>query len=346
MENITQGKDGLPRGVDAQESRTKSRTKIRTKSMNSLDNSGNAGERGCEKDLIAGLEALSPARVQREELDSSNNRRDLLLETVLDSELYKYLTLSSDVEDLKQRVVVLIDRLGFTDFAFSLMDTACEQEGLIYSGPSGLIQTYYGEAFYRHDITLKYLEVNRGASVFRSTLDEFINGAPITTKDILRNQDLSRLIQSYGYNDYYAISLPSCYRGHCLMTIMAAGIPRRDFRRCVGLCSGRLQLLCCAIDYICAQRFASAIEGKRKKVYRLTARPLELLKYIALDDCTLYQAADKMNISVKTANVHIANAKKVFGVSTSTAAVTEAIRHGLIILDQGPSADVGEWVQG
>ena len=278
--------------------------------------------------------ALQPEPDANSERDTLASRKELMLEAMRETEFYKYLMISSDVEDFKRRILVLVNKLGFTDFGFTLMSTVREIDGLLSSVPSGLAESYYVEAFHEHDITLKYLAVNKNP-IFRSAVDEFVNGASFKTEEITRNQELTRLIRSYGYEDYYGLPMESRSGGRCLFTVQGISMPKHLLQERVEGCKGRLELLCCAIDYICAIRFTRAMAGsKRSETIKLTTRPQELLTHLAINDCNLNQAAQAMNISVKTANVHIATVKKAFGVTTSTAAVAHAIKHGFINLDQ------------
>ncbi len=60
------------------------------------------------------------------------------------------------------------------------------------------------------------------------------------------------------------------------------------------------------------------------------SRPLQLLELLATQNMTLYEAASHLNISVSTANQHVAAAKRALNARTTTAAVVEAVRRGLI----------------
>ncbi len=271
-------------------------------------------------------------RPQRTETIDPADQKEILLQIMFESELYEYLLLSEGFEDFERRVTVLVNKLGFSDFIFTLMDTVTSVDGKLYTIPKELIEIYCEKEFYKHDLMLQYLTVCPKPN-FRSAIDNFIANSPFPAEIFIQNHDFSMLLKSYGYMDYYVSPVSSESGGQGLLFIMSRDMDVNTFRHKVEVCKGRLELLCCAIDHICSTRFAANILKGKTKEYRLTPRPLELLTYMSMEDCTLYKAAKKMNISVKTANVHIAAVKREFGVSTSTAAVTHAIKYGLINFD-------------
>lgn len=294
-------------------------------------------ETGHAKEMIAKappaevLHSTPPRSVDdSSETDTKADRKALLPQMMSETKIYKYLMLSCDVEDLKNRVLVLVNQLGFTDFGFTLMETLNEKEGLLFSGPVELIEAYYHDAYYEHDMLCKYLAENTDP-IFQSALFDYAQSAPFTTEEIKCNRELAGLLESFGYNDAYVLPLESHYGGRCLLFIYGAHMSRSVFRQKVEACADQLELLCCVIDYICSTRFRLAIEGSGKFArIKLTPRALELLKQLSVNDHNLNQAAEVMNISVKTANVHVASAKKAFGVSTSTGAVFNAVKYGFI----------------
>jgi DNA-binding CsgD family transcriptional regulator len=72
-----------------------------------------------------------------------------------------------------------------------------------------------------------------------------------------------------------------------------------------------------------------AVSESEDKI-NIGSKPLRLLNIIAQDDVTLNQAASILDISVDTANKHIAKIKSELGVSTLPSAVFYAANKGLI----------------
>lgn len=260
--------------------------------------------------------------------------REEILKILRKTEFYRYLMESNDVNDFKHRILVLINKLGFNDYLFTLMDTYKEINGKLTSICPNFLATYYDQHFYKHDQVWKHF-IKNDTPVFLSALNTYVRSAPVQTEQTSCNKALADLIESHGYSDGYIMSLPSQNGRRCLMAVYSTNVSPTNFRDQVEACKERLELLCCAIDYIGVSRFDESLAGHRGSAnVKLPARPLELLKHMAANDCNLNRAAAKMNISVRTADAHIRVVKKILGVVTVTTAVFRAIKFGIIDLEE------------
>ena len=70
--------------------------------------------------------------------------------------------------------------------------------------------------------------------------------------------------------------------------------------------------------------------AKSEMTEKTRAKALRLLAAVAEDDLSLEEAADKLCISIHTANQHIAAARRVFGAATTHGAIYAAMQQGLI----------------
>lgn len=299
---------------------------------NLTSNRGNSATYSSQVDSTAGhqTKARPDPKTGTSHTGTSHNDKDAQLTAMRETEYYRYLMPANDINDFKRRVLMLVNNLGFSDFLFTHLDTSYELHGKVTSLPADLLDTYYSESFYRHDLLWKYLEQN-DAPIFQSVLNTYVRAAPIKISQITSNQALADLTESYGYADYYILPAKSQLGGRSALAIHSAKVSPRAFQDRVATCQPNLELLCCAVDYICAIRFAQAVTKLgRNTAIGLSARPVELLKHLAVNDCTLGQAAQRMGITVKTAAVHINTVRKAFGVSTSPAAVLQAIKHRFI----------------
>ena len=92
-----------------------------------------------------------------------------------------------------------------------------------------------------------------------------------------------------------------------------------------------LDLLNRVVEEIGHKKFPGIFKaGKNENKIDLDSKPIRLLNLIALDDLPVSQAAGMLNISVDTANKHIARVKSDLGVSTLPSAVFYAVSKGLI----------------
>jgi len=99
----------------------------------------------------------------------------------------------------------------------------------------------------------------------------------------------------------------------------------------VEVCKDPLHILAQAIDYVGTRKFPDFFlcEHECQKIV-ITPKPLVLLNMLAQEDLTLLQTADKLSISIHTADKHISAVKKALGASTIHGAIYKAIKVGLI----------------
>jgi len=104
-----------------------------------------------------------------------------------------------------------------------------------------------------------------------------------------------------------------------------------QFRAHVQNCKNTLHQLAQAIDYVGTRKFPDFFlcEHECQKIV-ITPKPLVLLNMLAQEDLTLLQTADKLSISIHTADKHISAVKKALGASTIHGAIYKAIKVGLI----------------
>ncbi len=260
---------------------------------------------------------------------SSIKRNKIFPELLTNTELCKYLMLSSDTNDLKRRIILLINKLGFSDFSFSPAGSIQHNSETIYSVPAELIEDYCQNNYHKYDSLWPNLKASE-KGIFGSTLHDYVYAAPCLTDEVLKNLEIIKLIKSFNYEEFYAVPAKSETGENSALIIWGLNESPSEFQDRVKLCEGRLELLCHAIDRVFSINFENLINKCRMTPEKLTSRPRELLTYLAFHDCTLYQAAERMNISVKTVNVHIAAARKLLKVKTTTNAISRAIEYGLI----------------
>jgi molybdenum-dependent DNA-binding transcriptional regulator ModE len=74
----------------------------------------------------------------------------------------------------------------------------------------------------------------------------------------------------------------------------------------------------------------SFLDPDEAQAAKMGLKPLLLLNALANEDLTLMQAAEKLNISLKTANKYIAKARTALGAKTTNGAVFKALQLGLL----------------
>ena len=245
---------------------------------------------------------------------------------------YRDLTSARDMSDFMTRILKVVNRLGFSDYSFARLALQEDVERPVTTLPEEMPKNYREEAFYEHDMLLDYVAGGNTAPLFQSQIGKSIDQAPFLTETYIRNRDIFKLNWSFGYNDSYLIPmLAHSDSGPVLFSITSKDMKGEEFQRRTNLCKPILHLLGEAVDYIGTTKFPRFFLGHAdQRDIVITPRPLLLLSALARDDLTLKEAAEKLGISVDTANKHIAAAKRALGVNTQAAAIYGAIKEGLI----------------
>lgn len=258
-------------------------------------------------------------------------RQEEQISNVADFQVLRNLSASKDIMDFMKRISKIILQLGFKDYAFSRIDKPAELEIPILTSPKELLSLYNAEQLYVNDITLEYV-ANNNEPIFQSVLHDHINKTPYLTESVRINQQISRLLKSFGFYDFYFI--PCCAHnggGKVVLSISTKDMDPTEFRKRIEKAKPVLRQIAEAIDFIGTRRFPDFFlgDGESRNIV-ITPRPLELLTVLAQEDMSLNEAAEFLNRSIYTVNQQIAVARKAFGVDTNHGAVFQAIREGLI----------------
>ena len=85
---------------------------------------------------------------------------------------YAELACSRDVLDFKTRIGAVVDRLGFSDFAFVRLAGRDADFSMLMSTPSTLLDSYCKEGLYENDMMFSYAK-SKVSPIYRSTLDHY-----------------------------------------------------------------------------------------------------------------------------------------------------------------------------
>lgn len=250
---------------------------------------------------------------------------------IRDIPFYWELATCENPEDLREQVGVLLRGRGFSDFSFALVEAYLYGSASIMSTQPQLLRAYMEQGFGQHDLVVQHALINT-TPIFHSAVAGFIGRTPFITRGIQRNLELMTFYRERGFHDFFNIPL-STYRsqGNALFSVTSRDTSRSEFAGRVEHYHTDLLLLARTIDQIAGDRFSGYfdIEDCHTKV-SVNPRPLKLLETLAYDNLSLAEAADKLCISIHTANKHIATAKRALGAKTQAAAIYLAIKRGLI----------------
>lgn len=246
-------------------------------------------------------------------------------------ELHVDLAKSKDLREFIQKVSRRVRSFGISDWSFVRMQQMRQPELSLWTTPAKIPQYYADEEIWQHDLMLQYA-VDNTRPIYQSVIDTYIDTAPFETITIKKNRQIQAFVKSIGFLDYYNVPMRSANgNGNVLLSVTTQFMDAIDFRRCVEKVKIKLEALCRAIDSVGMSRFPeSFLDSGESTDIHMAAKPLRLLRLIGNEDLTLTQAAEKMNVSLKTANKHIATARSVLGARTTQGAVVKAWKLGLL----------------
>lgn len=250
--------------------------------------------------------------------------------SVFQIKFYKALSICRNITEFLEKIEKTLKSLKFEEYAFTrLIHTDIENP--ITTMPPALAESYMNEGLYENDLTLQFALSDNGP-IYYSQIEDSIENVPYITDTIKQNREIFKLSRSFGYTDFYLVPLGAANGGGRIMLAVAT---KSDditlFRDYVESCKKILCLLAEAIDYIGTRKFPEFFlcRNESQKIV-ITPKPLIVLNTLAQDDLTLVQTADKLCISIHTADKHICAAKKALGASTIHGAIYKAIKVGLI----------------
>lgn len=253
---------------------------------------------------------------------------DILINQI---EFARMLAEAKDIKDFHLRILTILKPLGFSDFI--LLRRKRKSSGIIEaplgSMPERLIEEYRQRKFSQYDMTFDYLDAGNLEPVYLSMVTKTVESILLKTLQANKNLEILDFFREFGVNDAYLIPVRSKEEQEepprAMFWIIAKDMEPDEFIPRVNRCKPILQLIADLVFYIGSTQFA--IE-KPEQV--MDEKYLRLLSIMAKNNLSLQQAADKLFISLDTANKHMAQAKKALGSKHQPHTIYLAYKRGLI----------------
>lgn len=250
-------------------------------------------------------------------INLNNNGNKFVARSAFQIKFYKALSICRDFDEFTGRIEKILQDIGFEEYALSRLAVGGKITSPIQTMPEEMTSLYIQQGLYEHDLITKYA-MNDNGPIFHSEIENHINEACYVTDEIRHNREIFKLFKSFSYNDFYFIPL-GAHNGkwRILLSVATKDDNIADFKRHVENCKGALFLLAEAIEYIGVRKsFKIFLDEGRSHGIKITPKQLILLNTLAREDLNLPKIADKLCISIHTANKHIAAARQALEVST------------------------------
>jgi DNA-binding CsgD family transcriptional regulator len=236
-------------------------------------------------------------------------------------------------DELKAKVLDIVNRLGFSDYSVVNLDCIHEAQYPLNSLPTPLIRSYYEKRLYTEDMILQRA-IDNTDPFLSSLIHEHVDSAPYNSDMTRKMTAIYELNKSFGYYDCYHVPYKT-QNINLLLSVVARGVSPVDFQNLIKESKQSLLLLTDAIVFMLSNRFSKLLPIRAEDL-TINPKPLRVLNTLANSDLTIEQVAQKLCISVVTANQHLKTVRTKLGVRSNYASIRRCILTGIIKFDEAP----------
>lgn len=237
----------------------------------------------------------------------------------------------SSITRFEEVVGAILARLGFTHFAFQVLDSFGART--LTNFPEKIKEFYLVGDFSGKNIFVEHARMSN-KPIFISNVKGHLADAPYSSDKIEKNMEYIKLLQDNGFEEGYFFPVGFGSQNKALLSIFSEHNSREQFLQIVNRCVGLLHMMAGMIAHFGNTAFFEYfLEERNVKDLKITPKPLRVLQAVATEGLLLREAAAKLNISLDTANKHIAAVKQSLGAATLAQATYKATRHGLLKID-------------
>ena len=261
--------------------------------------------------------------------------RSLSLKQFSAAAIASHLHGTRDFNGFRAHIQRLLDGLGISHFGHQRINRPAEGLDIFGTYPEKFLLEYARRQFHLDDLLLLTVRSAAGQMppLFQTQITNHLRASPFASTQVQANLDLAKVMDKHGIHGTCGLYIHAENPQHrALLRISSCELPADEFQSMVTTHLPSLLALGQAIDQVGRSKFKAQFHNlKHNPQIRIPARPLELLSFL-LKDLTLSEAAEILQISISTANQHIALAKKALNTSTIHGALLCAIKEGLLEL--------------
>jgi hypothetical protein len=247
-------------------------------------------------------------------------------------ELYcrRELAKSYDIPNLMEKILELVNRMGFSDFSFTRMNATSPDQALVTT-PRTMSEPWLHRDVWMNDLMLQYGREN-SRPIFQTQVDNWVERFPFKARVAEVNKEIRERVRTFGFHEYYCIPFPAANgNGNILFAVTSKDIDVPKFHHRVGLYQAALRVLAQAIDRVATRRFAEFFLGANEtKEIKVLPRPLDVLNTMVKFNLSLAETARELGIKESTAKLHMRQLRDALNVHNNTAAAYVAAKEGLL----------------
>lgn len=251
---------------------------------------------------------------------------------------FSELSLARDFNDFRRQIILALKPMGLTDFSFVHLNADGDADSLVLTTiPKGISQSYFDQGLYDEAPTIPFSDKNN-STPFQTEPDSHVKLTAFDRAIAGPNREIYKINKSQGFYGFYNLPANSFDgTGKVMFQLIQRDGDSTAFRDKIEQFMRPLELLSEAIDMLVIQRFAVTVGLKKppsEVTYKLNPAPLRVLQHLANNDLNIRCLAEKLCISVVTANKHMETVRKNLGVRTNYAAIKKGLIIGLIKFEE------------
>lgn len=251
---------------------------------------------------------------------------------------FSELSLARDFNDFRRQIILALKPMGLTDFSFVHLNADGDADSLVLTTiPKGISQSYFDQGLYDEAPTIPFSDKNN-STPFQTEPDSHVKLTAFERAIAGPNREIHKINKSQGFYGFYNLPANSFDgTGKVMFQLIQRDGDSTAFRDKIEQFMRPLELLSEAIDMLVIQRFAVTVGLKKppsEVTYKLNPAPLRVLQHLANNDLNIRCLAEKLCISVVTANKHMETVRKNLGVRTNYAAIKKGLIIGLIKFEE------------
>ena len=236
-------------------------------------------------------------------------------------------------DKLHQLMAQYVKDLGFSEYAIlrAVSGIGNGMTDILTTLPDEFIREYQTTWCASSDPFVDYAIQNTAPALY-SEIKNSLGALPFKVFDLDKVEAVLGLYKRYDIDDVLVVPMAVTSGGNTiLMLVMKRDVAPAALRMLTDMQIPQLQVMASIISAAMGDRF-KGVPFRRKATMKplINSKPLRVLMTLANNDCSISQVADRLHISVVTANKHLESVRKNFGVKTNYAAIKRALREGYI----------------
>lgn len=233
-----------------------------------------------------------------------------------------------DIKDFIDSFEKSIESIGFSHFSFMLLSSHnLKQYG---NFEEEVIDYYFRDKFFLKDQMVEHFQ-NNDDIMYTHRVKEHLMATPYMDRLTARRLAWITVLEKHRYRSiiFIPINLPSNER--CLLWLSKKKASPDEIKAIFTVKMNSLNALVLTSINFLSVKFPEFLTIRSHSVRKLLkTKPLRLINEMAANDLQLKSAAEKLCISLDTANKHMSSAKSQLKAHTPMGALYRAIREGIV----------------